>query len=92
MGGNTLFTVFYFVALIGIMYLIIFLPQKKREKKAREMLNSLKVGYNVTTIGGIAGKIINLKDDEVILETSVEKTQLRLKTWSIKDVEKPLEG
>ncbi|HHV98531.1 MAG TPA: preprotein translocase subunit YajC [Clostridiaceae bacterium] len=88
----TIGTILYFVFFIVIMYLIIFLPQKRRDKKAREMLNSLQVGNEVITIGGVAGKIINIKDDEVTIETSVEKTQLVFKKWAIKEVIKPIEA
>lgn len=85
-------TIGYFVVIIGIMYLVLFLPQRKKEKKTRAMLSALQVGNNIVTIGGIAGKIINIKDDEITLETSVEKTQLVLKRWAIRDVEKPIEA
>jgi len=84
--------VLYLAFMLGIMYLIVVLPQKRRDKKTREMLNSMKVGSNVITIGGIAGKVINIKDDEVVIETSVEKTQIRLKKWAIKEVEKLIEA
>jgi preprotein translocase subunit YajC len=85
-------TIGYFVVIIGIMYLVLFLPQKKKEKKTRAMLSALQVGNNIVTIGGIAGKIINIKDDEITIETSVEKTQLVLKRWAIRDVEKAVEA
>jgi preprotein translocase subunit YajC len=82
----------YLVFFVGLMYFMIFLPQKKRDKKAKEMLTALQVGNNVTTIGGIMGKIINIKDDEVVIETSIEKTQVVVKKWAVKDVEKPIEA
>ena len=52
------------------------------------MINAVQVGEMITTSGGIVGKIINIKDDEVVLETSVEKTQIKIKKWAISDVEK----
>lgn len=81
-----------FIIMIGAMYLLIFLPQKKREKKTREMLNALKVGDNVITIGGITGKIINIKDDEVTIETGVEKAKVNFKKWAVKEVIEPIKG
>jgi preprotein translocase subunit YajC len=89
-GGLSLFLPF--IILIAAMYLLIFLPQKRREKKAREMLSALKVGDKVVSIGGVAGKIINIKDDEVTIETSVEKTQVIFKKWAVKEVEKQIEA
>ncbi len=76
----------------GLMYVMLILPQKRKEKKTKELLNSLQVGWNVTTIGGICGKIVNIKDDEITVESSVEKTKVVVKRWAIKDVAKPVEG
>ncbi len=76
----------------GLMYVMLILPQKRKEKKTKELLNSLQVGWNVTTIGGICGKIVNIKDDEITVESSVEKTKVVVKRWAIKDVVKPVEG
>ena len=75
------------ILIFVVMYVILILPQKKREKKTREMLDALHVGNNVTTVGGIYGKVINIKDDEVTIESGVEKTRLNFKKWAIKEVE-----
>ena len=72
--------------LVAAMYFLVIVPQKKREKAAREMLESLKVGNEIITIGGMVGKIVNINEDEVTIETNFEKTQLRFKKWSIKEV------
>ncbi|HHV29291.1 preprotein translocase subunit YajC [Acetivibrio mesophilus] len=66
------------LAFVLIMYVMIFLPQKKRDKKHSEMLGALKTGDDIITTGGIIGKVINIKDDEITIETSVEKTQIKL--------------
>ncbi len=90
MGGNNLFVLLgYIVFFAALMYFMIIMPQKKRDKKAREMMDTLQVGYKASTIGGIVGKIINIKDDEVTVETSVEKTQIVVKKWAIKESVKP---
>lgn len=85
-------TLIWFVFIIGIMYLLVFLPQKKRDKKTKAMLNAMQVGNNVVTIGGIAGKVINIKDDEVTIETGVEKAKINFKKWAIKEVVTPIES
>ncbi len=90
--NQTVFFILYIAFFIGIMYLLIFLPQKRRDKKNKEMLNALTVGSNITTIGGIAGKIINIKDDEVTIESGIENTKILVKRWAIKDVERPIEA
>ncbi|MGE5612848.1 MAG: preprotein translocase subunit YajC [Bacillota bacterium] len=91
-SGNILFTLGYLVLFILIMYLMIFLPQRKREKKAKAMLDAMQVGNTVITIGGITGKVINIKDDEVTIETGVERAKINLKKWAIKEVIKPVES
>lgn len=78
--------------IFGLMYLMLIRPQKKKEKKTQELLNSLQVGWAVTTIGGITGKIINIKDDEVTIESGVERTKILVKRWAVKDVVKPVEA
>ncbi len=80
------------VLIMGLMYVMLILPQKKKEKKTQQMLNSLQVGWGVTTIGGIVGKIINIKDDEIYIESGVDKNKILVKRWAIKDVAKPVEG
>jgi preprotein translocase subunit YajC len=94
MGGNSgiLITVGYLLFFIVIMYLLIFLPQKRRDKKAKSMLDALQVGNSVVTIGGVSGKVINIKDDEVTIETGVERAKINVKKWAVKEVSKPAES
>jgi preprotein translocase subunit YajC len=91
-SGSLLITVGYLLFFIVIMYLLIFLPQRRRDKKTKQMLSELQVGNLVVTIGGVSGKVINLKDDEVTVETGVEKAKLNFKKWAIKEVIKPVES
>ncbi|RCX13829.1 protein translocase subunit yajC [Anaerobacterium chartisolvens] len=87
-----LITLVPLVLMFGLMYVILILPQRKKEKKTREMLNALKVGDNVTTIGGVMGRVVNIKDDEITIESGVEKTKVKFKRWGIKEVEKVIES
>lgn len=91
-SGGLLLTLGYLVFFILIMYLLIFLPQKRRDKKSKAMLDAMQVGNTVITIGGVTGKIINIKDDEVTVETGVEKAKINFKKWAIKEVIKPVES
>jgi len=90
--NNPVFLVVWVAMLGGMMYFMIFLPQKKRKKKEQDMMSTLSVGSNITTIGGVVGKVLNIKDDEIVIETSVEKTQIKVKKWAIKEVERILEA
>lgn len=78
--------------LFVVMYVILILPQRKRDKKNREMLNALKVGEDVITIGGVMGKVVNIKDDEITLESGVMKTKILVKKWAVKEVKQLIEG
>ncbi len=78
------------ILLFGLMYVLLILPQKKKEKKTREMIESSIVGDKVISIGGICGKIVNIKDDEITIETGNERTKVTVKKWAIKEVEKPI--
>jgi preprotein translocase subunit YajC len=80
-----------FVPVIAVFYFMIILPQKKRDKKTREMLNALNVGDNIITIGGIAGKVINIKDDEIAIETGIKRTEIMIMRWAVKEIVKPSE-
>ena len=78
--------------LLGLFYVILIVPQKRKEKKHREALASAIVGDQMVTIGGIAGKIVNIKDDEITFETSIERTKITVKKWAIKDIIKPIQS
>ena len=78
--------------LFVVMYVILILPQRRRDKKNKEMLNALKVGEDVITIGGIMGKVVNIKDDEITIESGVMKTKILVKKWAIKEVKKLVEA
>lgn len=92
MDGNILLTLAYLAFFILIMYLMVFLPQKKRDKKAKAMLDAMQVGNTIVTIGGVTGKVVNIKDDEITVETGVERAKINFKKWAIKEVVKPVES
>ena len=92
-GGLSSYVPLLYILFFGVlMYFMIFRPQKKREAKAKELMASLQVGMKVTTVSGVVGKIINVKDDIVTIETSIERTQLDVRRWAIKDVDRPEEA
>ena len=72
--GQWIGTIIMIVALVVIFYFFLYRPQKKQEKAATEMKNSLEVGDEITTIGGIIGEIISIKDETCVIETTRDKT------------------
>ena len=57
------------IAILGIFVVLIIVPQRRRDKKIKEMLSNIKVGDNIKTIGGIYGKVVSIKEDLVTIES-----------------------
>lgn len=89
--GSNWSVLFYYIVIFALLYFVLIMPQRRREKRIREMLAVLKEGDNVITIGGIIGKVTHIKDDEVSIETALEKTKIKVMRWAIKSIEKPKE-
>ena len=85
---DTISALFLPIAFVAVMFLLLILPQKRREKEAQRMISSLQVGDEVVTIGGIIAKILNINANEVTIETGVEKSQIKIAKWAIKQVAK----
>ncbi|WP_313340806.1 preprotein translocase subunit YajC [Sedimentibacter sp.] len=76
------------VALFGLMYFMMIRPQKKKDKQIKEMRDSLTLGDEVITIGGIHGKIVKVNDEIVTLEMSHAKQRVEFSKWAIGSVAK----
>ncbi|GAA0121587.1 MAG: preprotein translocase subunit YajC [Clostridium argentinense] len=66
------------VVMLAIFYALIFIPEKKRRKKYEEMLTALKMNDEVMTKGGIMGKIVNIQDDYIILESGPDRARIKI--------------
>ena len=75
------------VVLFVVLYFFMIRPQKKQEKKDQEMRNALCVGDEVTTIGGIIGKVVSIKEETFVLETTKDKTKIRFLKGAIRSVD-----
>ena len=71
------------ILIFVVFYLMLFLPEKKRKKKYDEMLSGLKVNDEIMTRGGIIGKIVSLDDENIVVETSSDRTKLKLTKNSV---------
>jgi len=78
------------VLMVGVFYFFLIRPQRKKDKVAKEMRNNLQAGDEIVTIGGIAGKILSLKEDSVIIETGSDKNKLRIMRWAIQSREEKI--
>ena len=77
------------VVLFVVLYFFMIRPQKKQEKKDQEMRNALCVGDEVTTIGGIIGKVVSIKEETMVIETTRDHTRIRLLKSAVRSVDVP---
>ncbi|MBQ3815105.1 MAG: preprotein translocase subunit YajC [Clostridia bacterium] len=84
---NMISTLVLLVAMVAIFYFFMYRPQKKQEKEQNEMRNGLQVGDEITTIGGIIGKIVSIKDETVLIETTKDCTKIRILRTAVRHVD-----
>ena len=87
-NGSMMTLVITMVLTLGLMYFMIYRPQKKQQKKDTEMRNDLDIGDEVTTIGGIVGRVVAIKEDTFVLETGSDRMKIRFRRSAIASVEK----
>ncbi len=75
------------ILLMIVCVAVMIIPQKRRDKKFKQMLEAMKVGDRIKTVGGIYGKVIRIKEDLLTIETSSEKTQIELSKDAVSAVE-----
>ena len=75
------------VVIFVVFYFFMIRPQKKQEKAQNEMRNNLTVGDEITTIGGIIGKIVSIKEETLVLETSRDGTKIRILKSAVRNVD-----
>ena len=75
--------------IIVVFYFFGMRPQKKQERAAQEMRNNLSVGDEITTIGGIIGKVVSIKEETMVIETTRDHTRIRLLKSAIRSVDVP---
>ena len=82
-GGMGFTTIIMLVAMLGVFYFMMIRPENKRKKEAEEMRNSLSVGDRITTIGGIVGVIVNIKEDKFVIETGADQVRIEFCKWAL---------
>ena len=88
-GGllGSIFPLLMLVVMFIAMYFLTIRPQKKAEKEANEMRNNLEIGDEITTIGGIVGKIVSIKEETCVIETSKNGTKIRILKQAVRNVD-----
>ena len=83
-GGSTMAsTIIMLVAMVAIFYFMLIRPENKRKKEAEQLRSSVKVGDQITTIGGIVGTVVQVKDDKFVIETSADQVRIEFQKWAL---------
>ena len=81
--GGGMYTIVMLAIMVGIMYFLMIRPESKRKKEAQAMRESMKVGDEIVTIGGIHGKVVQVKDDKFVIETGADMVRIEFAKWAL---------
>ena len=81
--GGGMYTIVMLAIMVGIMYFLMIRPESKRKKEEEQMRSSLKVGDDIVTIGGITGKVVQVKDDKFVIETGADMVRIEFAKWAL---------
>ena len=88
-GAGGMMSILILIApMLLLMYLMVYRPDSKRRKKAEEMRNSLSLGDEITTIGGLTGKIVQVTEDTITFETGEDRVRVQTKKWAVQSTAK----
>jgi preprotein translocase subunit YajC len=82
-GLQSLMSIGMIVVFIALMYFMLIRPQKKQQKKEAEMRNNLQVGDEIVTIGGICGRVVSLKEDSLVIESSGDRSKIQIQRSAV---------
>lgn len=81
-GGSSM--IIFLALMLGFFYLTILRPQKKRQKEEQALRDNIQIGDEVTTIGGIIGKVVTVKDDAIVIETGADRNKLKIERQAVR--------
>lgn len=79
----TLIQLLPILLIVVVFYFFLIRPQKKKEKEVAEMRSNIQVGDEVTTAGGIIGRVVSIREDTVVIETGSDRSKVRIARWAI---------
>ncbi len=82
-GQNPASSLILMVVMVVAMYFLMIRPQKKKQKEEQNMRDSIQIGDEITTIGGIMGRVVTVKDDSIVVETGADRTKMKFQRWAI---------
>jgi len=81
--GSNVTMIIMLVVMLGVMYFIMIRPQKKKQQEEQKLRDSIQIGDEITTIGGIQGRVVTVKDDSIVIETGSDRNKMKLMRWAI---------
>ena len=87
-SGSMMTLMIPLLVMFALMYFLMIRPENKKKKKAEEMRNSLSLGDEIITIGGMTGKIVQVTEDTVTFETGEDRVRIQVKKWAIQTTAK----
>ena len=82
-SGSPTSMILMVVALFAVMYFMMIRPQKKRQKEEQELRSSIEIGDEIVTIGGIVGRVVTIRENEIIIETGSDRNKMKIERWAI---------
>ena len=82
-AGMGMSSIIMLVVMFGVMYFLMIRPENKRKKEAEQMRSALKVGDKITTIGGIIGKVVDVKEEKFVIETGADQVRIEFAKWAL---------
>ena len=82
-GGSMMPTIIMILGMVAVFYFMVIRPENKRKKEAENLRSNMKVGDEITTIGGITGKVVNVKEDRFVIETGADQVRIELMKWAL---------
>jgi preprotein translocase subunit YajC len=88
-GSSTWIIIVLYVAIFGGLYFFLIRPQQQKKKKEEKMRGNVQIGDEITTIGGIVGRVVGIKDDSdtIVIETGTDRAKIRIKRWAVGSVD-----
>ena len=80
------------VVMLAVFYFMLIRPENKRKKEAEQMRSAVKTGDKITTIGGIIGTVVNVKEDKIVIETGADQVRVELAKWAVSSNETAAEA
>lgn len=76
-------TIIMMLVMLAVFYFMLIRPENKRKKEAESMRSSLRTGDSITTIGGIIGTVVDVKESKIVIETSADRVRVELAKWAV---------